>query len=140
MMNFIRNLNTQHQHIMSIDRKTKEYMLDSLDDDGHPFTSDEQRIKYLKDRFTSEMGWLIERSGELKAMDDWLRGLAIPIVFYNYDIKELAIKLGSLDANATKAQTDVIVYNYWNFMANKTLQLINGYRVPKRGDESSTDE
>jgi len=58
-------------------------------------------------------------------------GLAIDIAYTNYDIVELAKKWGSLSDNPTNAECEWITSNYFDFMAAKTIQLFNGYRLPQ---------
>ena len=104
----------------------KEYILDCLKGedcfiDKQP--TDEELINYLLDRFNSEYGWSIERQGKQKAMADWLSGLAIRIAFYYEDIIELAIEMGSIDANPSDQLTKKVCENYFTFMANMILSF-----------------
>ena len=85
--------------------------------------TDEELINYLFDRFNSEYGWSIERQGKQKAMADWLSGLAIRIAFYYEDIIELAIEMGSIDANPSDQLTKKVCENYFTFMANMILSF-----------------
>ncbi|AWY02851.1 hypothetical protein [Alteromonas phage JH01] len=109
-----------------LDLDVKHYILECVEGD-----SVDQKIAYIADRFTSEYGFQIERVGRQKAMTEWLQGLALNIAFMNCEILQLAHKWGSLPADATEKQEDKILNNYWNLMAAKTLQLIEGYHVPK---------
>lgn len=119
----------------SIDDQAKRYILAVLAEEiiaesgGNPSCGD--CIEYMRDRFQSEMGWDIDRSGRQKAMQNWLQGLAIPIEFWNSGIVELAQAWGSLPENPTETQQDKIIENYFPMMATKALQLLDGYRVPK---------
>jgi len=122
---------TSHQ----LDQLAKRYILDAIDSTSYqeePLTTTEEKIQFLKDTFTKEMAWSIERYGTMRAMIDWLQGLpsSISIVFYNSDILDLAVKWGALPEVHTDQQANKILENYWNFMANKGLQLTNGYHVP----------
>lgn len=118
----------------TLDRTAKLYILDTVETDGEgkELPDDAARIDYIRDRFKGEAGWNVERSGEFKAMYDWLQGLALDIEFNNYDILQLAKQWGTLAENPTEKQEDKILDSYWGLMATKTLQLINGYRIPKR--------
>lgn len=119
---------------LNIDRLAKLHILDSIETglDNEPLTNDKDRIIYLKQRFESEYEWSVEIVGRPRAMRDWLQGLALNIEFNNYDILQLAKQWGSLPIESTEAQENKILDNYWRLMATKTLQLIDGYRVPKR--------
>ena len=80
----------------------KQYLIDSitLDDytkeDGTNYNtesmSDTEKLSVAKATFESEMGWLIERSGEYEACHHWLSGLCsvLNIPFTYSDIIELA--------------------------------------------------
>jgi hypothetical protein len=121
-----------------LDRVVKLYLLSCIDNEGfedceyyREFKTNQDKIDFLKGRFYSEHGFLVERIGQQKAVHEWLSGLAIDIVFYNHEIIELAIEWGSLTENSTEYQKDKILDNYWNFMAAKLCQLFNGYRLPK---------
>ena len=113
-----------------LDRNVKLYILNSVSDQAE---SNEmmQIIKYIDGRFNAEYEWLIQKVGKVNAMNEWLQGLALNIDYENYEILLLAVKWGSLSENHTEKQADKILSNYWHFMANKVLQLINNYRLPK---------
>lgn len=85
--------------------------------------TDEELIIYLFNRFNSEYRWSIERQGKQKALTDWLQGLAIRIPFYYEDIINLAIEMGSIDANPSEKLSDKVCENYWSFMANIILSF-----------------
>ena len=58
-----------------------------------------------------------------KALSDWLAGLAISIPFYNEDIIELAVEMGSIDENPSEKLANKVCDNYWSFMANIILSF-----------------
>ena len=101
----------------------KKYILDcvQLDCEEKELKTDEEKIKYIFDRFYSEYGWNIERVGKQKAMAEWLSGLALDIEYYNLSIVELAVKMGSVEENPSDKMQGKIIDNYWNFMANVIL-------------------
>lgn len=101
----------------------KRYILDTIEVDGNenPLTTDEEKIKYIFDRFNSEYGWAIQRYGKAKAMRDWLAGLSMNIPYMNWDIIELAIEMGSIDPNPTDKIENKVIENYFSFMANIIL-------------------
>ena len=101
----------------------KKYILSTIQEDGEgkPIKTDEEKVKYIFDRFYSEYGWNIERVGKFKAMTEWLQGLALNIEYMNCEIVPMAIKLGSIDENPSEKLQTKIIDNYWSFMANVIL-------------------
>ena len=108
----------------------KNYILSTIqtDNNGKEINNNQDKIDYLFNRFYSEYDWSIKRNGKLKAMIDWLQGLALDIEYYNYDILELAKVMGSVDESLTEKQEDKILLNYWNFMANIILSMEKDYK------------
>jgi len=104
----------------------KEYILECLKTEDAFIgkqPTDEELIKYLFDRFYSEYGWLMERVGKQEALTDWLQGLAINIPYWNGDIIDLAIEMGSIDENPSDQLTEKVCENYFKFMANMILSF-----------------
>ena len=116
-----------------LDQAVKSYILSTIDEDGNgnQLNTNAEKCAYLKERFVTEYGWRMQQVGPQKAMIEWLRGLALNIEFMNYRILKLAVLWGSIPDKATTKQENKILDNYWSFMAVKTLQLIDSYRVPK---------
>lgn len=112
-----------------LDKSYKRFIIDSIDHDG----TAQEKINYLRETFEAEYGWAVSRYGQQGAIREWLQGLpsAVYLPFYNGDIISLAKQHGSLPNNPTESQEEKILENYWNFMAAKVCQLLNGYRVPK---------
>tara|TARA_R110002012_G_scaffold197768_1_gene366418 strand:+ start:120 stop:476 length:357 start_codon:yes stop_codon:yes gene_type:complete len=103
----------------------KNYILDciELDSEGKPLTSDKDKIKYLFDRFNSEYGWNIKRQGKQGAMAEWLSGMAINIPYWNDDIIDLAVNMGSVESEPDEKTRHNICQNYYNFMAFQILRM-----------------
>ena len=102
----------------------KRYILDTIDEvdcDDCKLTTDEEKIKYIFERFNSEYDWAIERYGKARAMTEWLQGLALNIPYMYHEIIELAIAMGSIDDNPTEKLETKVINNYWSFMANIIL-------------------
>ena len=102
----------------------KRYILDTIDEvdcDDCKLTTDKEKIKYIFDRFNSEYDWAIERYGKVRAMTEWLQGLALNIPYMYDEIIELAIAMGSIDDNPTEKLETKVINNYWSFMANIIL-------------------
>jgi len=101
------------------------YILDTIDEDinGNTLTNKKNKISYIFERFYSEYSWNIEQQGKLKAMTDWLSGLALNIDYTYYNIIQLAIEMGSIDKNANESLKDKVCDNYFNFMAQIILSI-----------------
>ena len=111
----------------TLDKTAKQYIINNInleDYDIEPVDLPD-KISQLKKVFYSEYSWRVDQVGEHEALKDWLQGLptVISIVFYNYDILQLAKLWGSLSDNPTERQEDKILENYWHFMAAKIGQL-----------------
>jgi len=112
-------------HHTKYKKNYREYILSAIEEDGfgNELKEEQEKINHIFDRFKSEYGFLIERVGERKAMSEWLQGLALPIAFYNSDIIELAVDMGSIDSNPPERLQDKVTENYWDFMANIILSF-----------------
>ena len=110
-------------HHTEYKKNYKNYILSTIEEDGEgkPIKTDDEKIKYIFDRFYSEYGFMVERVGKQKAMAEWLSGLALDIEYYNLSIVELAVKMGSVEENPSDKMQGKIIDNYWNFMANVIL-------------------
>ena len=112
----------------------KKYILSTIETDNNdkPLNKDQDKIKYIFDRFNSEYGFMVERVGKYKAMSEWLSGLALDIEYYYDDIVKLAIKMGSIDPNPNDKLRNKVEQGYFDFMAN----IILGFE-PKEGINES---
>ena len=107
-------------HHTEYKKNYKNYILSTIEEDGEgkPLTTDKEKINYIFDRFYSEYGWNIDRVGKLKAISEWLSGLALDLEYYYSDIIKLAIKMGSIDENPSEKMQSKVCEKYWDFMAN----------------------
>jgi len=110
-------------HHTEYKKNYKNYILSTINDNGwgKPLKTDQEKIKYIFDRFNSEYSFMIERVGKQKAMAEWLSGLALSIEYMNDDIVKLAIEMGSIDENPSEKLKAKVIDNYWSFMANVIL-------------------
>ena len=112
-------------HHTEYKKNYKKYILDTIETDNEdkPLKTDQEKIKYLFDRFYSEFynHHTHLRMGKQQAMTDWLQGLALNIEYWNDDIVPLAIKMGSIDENPSEKLQARVIDNYWSFMANVIL-------------------
>ena len=99
------------------------YILGTIyeDIDGKPLTEKQAKIDYIYNRFYSEYDWNIKRIGKLKAMTEWLQGLALDIEYTNGSIIQLAEEMDSIEPNPSEKLQEKILANYWRFMANIIL-------------------
>lgn len=120
-----------------VNLKYENYILDSISADGYDVPepkTPKEKLQFLYDRFISEY-WdnnqSVQRMGKQNAFKEWIQGLpsSFNIEFSNYNILQLAKRMGSLPQNATEKQEDRVLENYWNFMANKTFQAFRKYDV-----------
>ena len=108
----------------------KKYILSTIETglNDEPLKTDQDKIKYIFDRFNSEYGFMIARVGKQKAIAEWLSGLALDIEYYYDDIVKLAIKMGSIDENPNDKLRNKVEQGYFDFMANIILGFENEYR------------
>ena len=103
-----------------------KFILDSIKpyEEDKPI-KDDQKLDYLINVFKKESNFNNQRESFQKAFSYWLSGLpsVIDLPFYNGEIIELAVKMGSLDKNHTEQQAERIYTNYWNFMAYMVLDM-----------------
>lgn len=102
-----------------------DYIVDCIDLEPYDITAETRRekIQALKDIIKSEKG----REPDQLAVKDWLQGLPtiVNIEWEDYEILQLAKRMGSLSENPTEKEEDKILGNYWAFMASKVMRLIN---------------
>ena len=112
-------------HHTEYKKKYKKYILDTVETglNDEPLKTDEEKIKYIFNRFNSEYGFMIPRVGKQKALSEWLAGLALNIEYQYDDIVKLAVKMGSIEENPSDKLQARVQDNYWNFMANVILSF-----------------
>ena len=110
-------------HHTKYKKNYKKYILDTIETglNDEPLKTDQEKIKYLFARFNSEYGFMIARVGKLKAVSEWLSGLALDLPYYYDDIVKLAVDMGSIEANPSDKLRSKVENNYWDFMANIIL-------------------
>ena len=110
-------------HHLKYKENYKKYILSTIEtgSNDEPLNKDQDKIKYIFDRFNSEYGFMINRVGKHKAISEWLQGLALNIEYWNDNIVPLAIKMGSIDENPSEKLQAKVIENYWSFMANIIL-------------------
>ena len=103
----------------------RDYILSTITEDGEGknLNNDNDKIKYIFNKFNDEFDYEIKKSGELKAMSIWLSGLPLSIDYYYDDIVKLAVKMGSIDENPSDKLRNKVEQNYFDFMANIILSF-----------------
>ena len=121
-------------HHLKYKENYKKYILSTIETDNNdkPLNTDQDKIKYIFDRFNSEYGFMVERVGKYKAMSEWLSGLALDIEYYYDDIVKLAIKMGSIDPNPNDKLRNKVEQGYFDFMAS----IILGFEPKEVQNES----
>ena len=108
--------------------KYNQYIINAITPEGYGVDpkTDSEKLKFLSDTFISEYSYMIERVGFQKALEEWLMGLpsSISLEFENYKILEFVRSMGDLGEHASEKEEDLILNNYWRFMANKIYKLI----------------
>ena len=109
------------------------YILDTIDEDinGKALINRKDKISYIFERFYNEYGWNVEQQGKLKAMTEWLSGLALNIDYTYSDIIKLAVDMGSIDEKPNDKLQDKVCENYFNFMANIILSIEPSHAISK---------
>lgn len=112
------------------------YILDAIDGSGYgkELTTDKDKLQFVADCFNSEYAYPenIKYYGSYsKCFTSWLQGLpsSFNIDYENYRIIEIAKQWNSLPINATDKQEDKILDNWFNFITNKTFQLMKKHKV-----------
>jgi len=116
-------------------KKYNEFILGAIIDDpkelGYDFNFNkssnvnQSKIDFFFNQFYKEYQWVIVRKGEFQALIEYLQGLPSTIhlpIYYN-EIIELAIEHGSLAKDSSEKDQMKICDNFYNFIANKLIQL-----------------
>jgi hypothetical protein len=113
------------------------YILEAIDPAVYGVSAETpaEKLKFLADTLKKEAFYPANikrfRGNTAAIIADHFQGLPsyFNIAFSYYDILQLAYTWGTLDQDASEAKQDRILKNYWNFMANKTLQLMKRHGV-----------
>jgi len=108
----------------------KKYFLSSINTEDYDFNgdSDKDKIDFVLKCFYSEFfNWNINRNKQV-VFTEWLQGLpsCVNIVFYNYDILQLAEKI---EGKLTEEKEEKIIENYFAFMSNIFFKLVKQYKI-----------
>lgn len=113
------------------------YILNCIDCEGYEVaaTTEKEKLQFLLNCFISEY-WhdynkQYYKNNMLAAFTSWLQGLpsSFTVAFENYKILQISLKWDCLKENSTERQKDKILENWFNWIANKTFQLMKKYKV-----------
>ena len=102
-----------------------------VDRDKKPITNETDKVNYIVSRFYDEYGFMIERVGKQKAIAEWLSGLNLNLPYYDDDMVNLAVEMGSIDPNPSKKLRERVIDKYWDFMANVIMLMEKKWGVEK---------
>tara|TARA_R100000700_G_C3171537_1_gene146123 strand:- start:329 stop:781 length:453 start_codon:yes stop_codon:yes gene_type:complete len=102
-----------------------------VDRDKKPITNETDKVNYIVSRFYDEYGFMIERVGKQKAIAEWLSGLNLNLPYYDDDMVNLAVEMGSIDPNPSKKLRERVIDKYWDFMANIIMLMEKKWGVEK---------
>lgn len=112
------------------------YILNAIDGEGYgkDLNTDKEKLQHLADCFKTEYVFPdnLKRYGSYQKMfENWIMGLpsSFNIDFYNFEIVKLAKKWECLPQNTTEDQEYKITSNWWNWISNKTFQLMKKHNV-----------
>ena len=119
-----------------INAKVYPYLLSCIDGEGYgkELTTDAEKLQFVADCFNSEYAYpenIRYYGSYLNCFKNWLQGLpsCFNVDFENYRIIELAKEWGMLAVDADDRKEDKILENWFNYMANKTFQLMKKHKV-----------
>jgi len=103
------------------------FLIDAIDPEVYDseIKTNAGKVKFFFETFEKEHGFMIERVGLQNALSEYLQGLPsiIDLPYQNGDILDLAKRFSSIPQNATPREEARILSNYWQFMANRLIQL-----------------
>ena len=103
-----------------------KFILDSIKpyEEDQPIKED-QKLNYLINTFKRESNFNHSKKSFQEAFSYWLSGLpsVIDLPFYNEDVIDLAVKMGSIEEDPNQKTKDKITNNYFNFMSYMVLDM-----------------
>jgi hypothetical protein len=113
-----------------------DYILNAIDGEsyGIELNTIPEKLQFLNNTFKKEYCFSanIRFYGSIQnVLKNWIMGLpsCFNIDFENYKIIELAVKWGSIPVNYSEKEADKILYNWFNFIAAKTLMMFTKYHI-----------
>ena len=106
-------------------------ILEPINFDGYDVDPSKSDIANLYDIFKSEKDHDVAVLGQVKACENWLRGLpsACTVPFMNYDACQWAMDVGILPKNASEAVQGNYPDKYWASLASELSHMFNKVKV-----------
>lgn len=109
----------------------QNYILSCVDGEGYDkvLKTKSAKIHFVMDCFNSEYLHANNRTqyrrDPAKVLGEWLSGLpsSINIVFYNFDILNMAVLFDLIPANATEEQEDIFLNEWFKLIATQLLEM-----------------
>ena len=121
-----------------LDQQVKQYILDCInlsDYDIEAPVTPQQAAKIVYDLFAEHCFYENNKKrfngNEVAMIADYMQGLPsfFDVDYTWYEVDLLAVKWGSMPENFTEKQAQKIHDNWFQFIANKLIQIKNGYHV-----------
>lgn len=114
-------------HHTKYKKNYEAFILNCIDEDydNNILTERDDKLRFVFDCFNKEYGHEIRRRGKQSALAEYLSGLptCCTLPFYNVEIIDLAIEMGSIDPDPDDKLVERVLENYWSFMANLLLEM-----------------
>lgn len=112
-------------------KKLQEYILSTIDGDIYDkeLKTKTQKVRFVMDCFKSEYLHSNNRnqyrSNPSKVLGEWLSGLpsSVNVVFYNYDILNIAVLLDLIPVNANEEEEDKFLNGWFELIASEILSM-----------------
>jgi len=106
----------------------KNYLFSLIDAEGYdvaPPVTQKAKINFFFDTFRAEYGYNISRTGERKALAEYLAGLpsCFRVPFYNGEIIETGERFGFIAANASELRQDAFLNRWFDMVAGALLEM-----------------
>lgn len=116
--------------------KINAYILNAIDGEGYDRTpeTDQQKLLFLATTFKSEYCYkanFVQYKTVPEVFKQWIMGLptAFNIAWNYHDILRDAKTFGNLPEQMTEKQENKIISGWFDFIATKTLQLMNRHGI-----------
>jgi len=108
----------------------EQLIINNIDLEAYDLSNDVylyDKIKTTYNIFKSEYSHEIARRGEIKAFEEWLRGLptVLSVPFYKYDILNIAYIHDLIKVNATEEEEDKFLSEYFLRLSRAFFTLKN---------------
>lgn len=113
-----------------------DYIINAIDSTLYNVetNTEAEKLQFLADTFKKEYCFPenLKRYGSYQnVLAEWIMGLpsVFNIDYENYRIIELAKEWGTLDQNASESKEDLVIRNWFNLIAFKTIRLMKKHNI-----------